>query len=154
MTPKGTEPGLQVVLLAGGSGTRFWPLSRTDHPKQFLPLGGHAPLMVETWKRVRRLVPAKNIWVVAPERLAAKVRKTLPSLGRSRLILEPSPRDTAPAIALGCATLWRRNPDSVVAVFPINTTPAALRRLTEWASGPWKSSDGKSLPQRVTKPSQ
>ena len=118
MTPKGTEPGLQVVLLAGGSGTRFWPLSRTDHPKQFLPLGGHAPLMVETWKRVRRLVPAKNIWVVAPERLAAKVRKTLPGLGRSRLILEPSPRDTAPAIALACATLSRRDPESVVAVFP------------------------------------
>jgi len=130
VTPKGTEPGLQVVLLAGGSGTRFWPLSRTDHPKQFLPLGGHAPLMVETWKRVRRLVPAKNIWVVAPERLAAKVRKTLPSLGRSRLILEPSPRDTAPAIALGCATLWRRNPDSVVAVFP---TDHVVRNLDAFA---------------------
>jgi mannose-1-phosphate guanylyltransferase/mannose-6-phosphate isomerase len=130
VTRKGTEPGLQVVLLAGGSGTRFWPLSRTDHPKQFLPLGGKASLLVETWKRVRRLVPAKNIWVVAPDKLAAKVRKTLPSLGRSRLILEPSPRDTAPAIALGCATLSRRDPESVVAVFPTDHVVRDLDAFT------------------------
>jgi mannose-1-phosphate guanylyltransferase/mannose-6-phosphate isomerase len=118
VTSSGAESSLQVVLLAGGSGTRFWPLSRAGRPKQFLPLGGPEPLLVETWKRVRRLVAANDIWVIAPKSLAAKIRQALPSLGRSRLVLEPSPRDTAPAIALGCATIARREPDAVVAIFP------------------------------------
>ena len=130
MAPKGAKPGLQIVLLAGGSGTRFWPLSRTDHPKQLLPLRGKEPLLVETWKRVRRLAPAKDIWVIAPRSLSAKVRKALPGLGRSRLVVEPSPRDTAPAIALGCATLSRRDRDAVVAVFPTDHVVRDLDAFT------------------------
>ena len=109
---------LHVVLLAGGSGTRFWPLSRSRRPKQLLALVGRETLLARTWNRVRRLVPASRIWVVTPAALAAKVRRELPQLAQGRLILEPSPRDTAPAVALACATLARRIPDAVVGVFP------------------------------------
>lgn len=107
-----------VVLLAGGSGTRFWPLSRGRRPKQFLPLGGKGPLLVETWKRVRELVPPTRLWIVAPKALAEDIRRTLPGLRDDRLVLEPSPRDTAPAVGLACATVARRAPQAVVGIFP------------------------------------
>jgi mannose-1-phosphate guanylyltransferase/mannose-6-phosphate isomerase len=109
---------LHVVLLAGGSGTRFWPLSRTRMPKQMLPLTGGRPLLLETWRRVRRLVPAERIWVVAPAALVREVRRCVPRLTRGRLIVEPSPRDTAPAVTLACATVQRNDPGAVVAIFP------------------------------------
>ncbi len=107
-----------VVLLAGGSGTRFWPMSRARRPKQFLPLVGDEPLIAGTWRRVAALAPPERIWVVAPQALAADVRRSLGDLRRDRMILEPSPRDTAPAIGLACATIRRAAPDAVVGVFP------------------------------------
>jgi mannose-1-phosphate guanylyltransferase len=107
-----------VLLLAGGSGTRFWPMSRSNRPKQFLPLGGRDPLLVATWKRARRLTRADRVWVVAPAPLVNDIRSLLPDLAEDRLIVEPSPRDTAPAIALACATVAREDPDAVVGIFP------------------------------------
>lgn len=107
-----------AVLLAGGSGTRFWPWSRAKRPKQFLPLAGEEPLLVATWRRVRRLAPADRVWVVAPAALARDVRKMLPELRRDRLVVEPSPRDTAPAIVLGCAAVAASDPGAVVGIFP------------------------------------
>lgn len=109
---------LHVVLLAGGSGTRFWPLSRARRPKQFLALLGDRSLLEETWNRVRRLAPAEKIWVVAPEALAPSVRNALSELPRHNLILEPSPRDTAPAIGLACSRVRRRDPHAVTAFLP------------------------------------
>ena len=109
---------LHVVLLAGGSGTRFWPLSRVKRPKQFLPLAGKRSLLRATWDRARRLVPAERLWVVAPRALAAAVRREIPDLRRDRLVVEPSPRDTAPAIALACAVIARRDPRATTAILP------------------------------------
>jgi len=109
---------LHVVLLAGGSGTRFWPLSRQARPKQFHALTGKRSLLLETWKRVRKLAPVSRIWVVAPQPLAASVRAELPALRADRLVPEPSPRDTGPAIGLACALIARQEPQAVVAVFP------------------------------------
>ena len=109
---------LHVVLLAGGSGTRFWPLSRVKRPKQFLSLAGDRSLLSSTWDRARRLVPPARIWVVAPRTLAAAVRRELSDLRRDRLVLEPSPRDTAPAIALACAVIARSDPQAIAAVLP------------------------------------
>ena len=57
---------LHVVLLAGGSGTRFWPWSSSRRPKQMLPLAGPSPLLVDAWRRARGLAPASRVWVVAP----------------------------------------------------------------------------------------
>jgi mannose-1-phosphate guanylyltransferase len=118
MAGRRTLPAFHVILLAGGSGTRFWPLSRRDRPKQFLPLTGKSSLLAETWRRVRALAPPGRIWVVAPERLEDRVRDVLPRLRPENLVLEPSPRDTAPAIALACASLARRDPEAVAGVFP------------------------------------
>ena len=111
-------PPFHVVLLAGGSGTRFWPLSRKSRPKQFLPLAGDRPLLVRTWKRMRSLVPPSRIWVVAPADLRREVAELLPQLRADRLIVEPSPRDTGPAVALACATVADTAPSAVVGLFP------------------------------------
>lgn len=124
---------LHVVLLAGGSGTRFWPLSRGWRPKQFLGLAGPESLIAATWRRVSRLAKAETIWAVAPAALAGEVRKHLPRLRRDRLLLEPSPRDTAPAIGLACARIRDEDPDAVIAVFPtdhvIRDTAAFVRAV-------------------------
>jgi mannose-1-phosphate guanylyltransferase len=106
------------VLLAGGSGTRFWPLSRARRPKQLLALAGPRTLLAETWRRARRLAPASRIWVVAPAALAAAVRRELPELQRGRLIREPSPRDTGPAAVLACAAVRQADPQAIVGMFP------------------------------------
>jgi mannose-1-phosphate guanylyltransferase len=115
-----------VVLLAGGSGTRFWPQSRADRPKQLLALAGGQPLLVQSWERARKLAPAARIWVVTPAALAGAVRGLLPRLSRSNLIVEPTPRDTAPAVALACSTVAARDPAAIMAVLP---TDHVVRRL-------------------------
>jgi mannose-1-phosphate guanylyltransferase len=115
---RGESSRFHVILLAGGSGTRFWPLSRSSRPKQFLPLSGTRPLLVDTWRRARKLAPPERVWVVAPAHLARSVRRMLPELERRRLILEPSPRDTAPAIVLACATVEKADPGAIVGIFP------------------------------------
>jgi mannose-1-phosphate guanylyltransferase/mannose-6-phosphate isomerase len=109
---------LHVVLLAGGSGTRFWPLSRVKRPKQFLPLASDRSLLRATWDRARKLVPADRLWIVAPRALTAAVRRELPALRRDRLIVEPSPRDTAPAIALAVAVIARHDPRATTMILP------------------------------------
>ncbi|HEX4823350.1 MAG TPA: sugar phosphate nucleotidyltransferase [Candidatus Polarisedimenticolaceae bacterium] len=112
------RPDLNVVLLAGGSGTRFWPLSRAGRPKQFLHLLGDRSLLRATWDRARALAPASRIWVVAPASLSTAVRRDLPALRRDRIVVEPAPRDTAPALALACAAVARLDPEAIVAVLP------------------------------------
>jgi mannose-1-phosphate guanylyltransferase len=118
MARRATSAPLHVVLLAGGSGTRFWPLSRERRPKQLLALAGPEPLLTAAWKRARRLAPVSRIWVAAPRRLVSPVRRLLPALRQDRLIVEPSPRDTAPAISLACATVAGLDPEAVVGIFP------------------------------------
>jgi mannose-1-phosphate guanylyltransferase len=111
-------PAFHAVLLAGGRGTRFWPLSRADRPKQMLALGGADSLLAATWKRLRRLAPPRRSWVVAPRELAAAVRAELPELRPENLILEPTPRDTGPAAGLACAAVARRDPQAITGLFP------------------------------------
>lgn len=122
---------LHVVLLAGGSGTRFWPLSRAARPKQFHALTGRRSLLIETWIRVRKLAPASRIWVVAPKTLAASVRSELPALRADRLVPEPSPRDTGPAIGLACALIAKQDPQAVVAVFPTDHVVRDTQRFVD-----------------------
>jgi mannose-1-phosphate guanylyltransferase len=93
-------------------------MSRQRRPKQFLALGGAKSLLRQTWDRVRALAPPSRIWVVAPKALASAVRGELADLRKANLIVEPSPRDTGPAVALACAVVARRAPDAIVAVFP------------------------------------
>ncbi len=121
---------LHAVLLAGGSGTRFWPLSRARRPKQFLPLAGSEPLLAATWRRALRVASRERIWVVAPAALARDVRRALPELKRDRLIVEPTPRDTGPAVTLACATVAAADPGAIVGLFP---TDHAIRDVRAFA---------------------
>src|SRR5262245_29751314 len=103
---------IHAVVMAGGSGTRFWPLSRVKRPKQFLPLTGGEPLIAET---VKRLPPGWQSWVVCGKVHAPLVKKLLK---RTRVVVEPQARNTAPAIALATAHVAKRDPDAVIVVLP------------------------------------
>ena len=102
---------LHAVVMAGGSGTRFWPLSRAKRPKQFLALTGGEPLIVETVKRLGGL----PTWVVCGQGHAPLVKKLVK---RTRVVVEPQARNTAPAIALATAHVQHDDPDAVIAVLP------------------------------------
>lgn len=110
---------LHAVILAGGSGTRFWPLSRRERPKQLLALAGSRTLLQGTYDRARRVVGAEAIHVVtAGDELAAAAREQLPELDPWRLLVEPAPRDTAVAIGLAARLIAAEDPEAVLVVTP------------------------------------
>jgi mannose-1-phosphate guanylyltransferase len=120
-----------VVILAGGRGARFWPWSRAKLPKPLLPLHAGRTLLEDAWSRARRVAPASRIWVVVPADLAPGVRAVLRSLRNDRLIVEPAPRDTAPAIALACVRIAQTSARARVLVMPSDHAiddPAAWAR--------------------------
>lgn len=102
-----------ALILAGGSGTRLWPYSTAQTPKQLVPMLAGRSLLELSVERARAV--ADEVWLGAGEQLRGAVT-AVPGLAADRLILEPSGRDTLPAVALGCATILRNDPDAVVAV--------------------------------------
>src|SRR5208282_3136731 len=92
-----------IIILAGGRGERFWPVSREKMPKQLLALLGKHSFLQQAVDRVLPLVPAKNIFVITNEAQLAEVRKQLPKIPKQNLIAEPVGRDTCAAVALGAA---------------------------------------------------
>ena len=118
-----------VVIMAGGVGTRFWPHSRRRRPKQFLAVRGRSTLLQDTARRARALVPWARIVVVAPRELAPLVRRQLPALPRTNLVIEPAARGTAACLALAAAYIARRDPDAAMAVFPADH---AIRQVTRF----------------------
>ncbi len=113
-----SKPEIYAVVMAGGSGTRFWPASRRDLPKQYLSIASDEPLLVETWKRLDGLVPEARRLIVTAASQAEQVRALLPNLPRENLIAEPCARNTAPCIALASLEIERRAADSVQIVLP------------------------------------
>ncbi len=111
-------PPLHAVVMAGGSGTRFWPASRGARPKQFLPIGGGLPLIAATHARLRGLVPDENVLVVTAESQAALVREALPMLPPENVLAEPCARNTAPCVALAALEVARRERSGVQIVLP------------------------------------
>ena len=107
------------VIMAGGSGTRFWPLSRNAKPKQFLDVADTGKTFIRhTFERFSRIVPQENILVVTAEKYRDLVREQIPELLPENLLLEPYSRNTAPCIAYATYTLLKRNPDALVTVTP------------------------------------
>ena len=111
-------PRLYVLVLSGGAGTRLWPLSRRDRPKQFLNLIGDRSLLQDTVDRVAEFAPSERIFVVAPPEHRALIHEQLPDLSVDHLVVEPYPRGNAAAIGLAMAALAAFDSDAVVAVLP------------------------------------
>ncbi len=107
-----------ALILAGGSGQRFWPVSRDALPKQLLKLFGEKTLLELTVERLDGLVPSQNILVLTNTQQEATVRKLLPDLPKENIIAEPEKRDTAPAIALGVGWIAARAPAATMMVLP------------------------------------
>jgi len=107
-----------VIIMAGGRGERFWPLSREKMPKQLLSLLGKQSFLQEAVARVLPLVPAKNIFVITNEAQLPEVRKQLPKIPKANLIAEPMGRDTCAAVTLGAALVGARSTMGVMAVLP------------------------------------
>jgi mannose-1-phosphate guanylyltransferase len=109
---------LYSTILAGGSGTRLWPLSRACEPKFLHSLTGtDRSLLQATADRIRNLSAADRIYVVTGTAHEAAIRSQLPELPASNVLVEPSPRDSCAAVSLACAVLARRDPDAIMAVF-------------------------------------
>lgn len=115
-----------AVVMAGGSGTRFWPESRIARSKQFLDLTGRGPMIVETIRRIAPLFPERNVWVVAGEKDAPNLSPRLLGIPRGNLLLEPQGKNTAPAVALAAARIHRKDPDAVIAATPADHAVADL----------------------------
>ncbi|MFZ0806119.1 MAG: mannose-1-phosphate guanylyltransferase [Candidatus Sulfotelmatobacter sp.] len=119
------------VILAGGRGTRFWPLSRKKRAKQLLALDGKQTMIQQTVARLLPLAAAKKFWVITNEDLRPAIAKQLPKLPRPQLLAEPVGRNTAPAIGLAAFLLLRENPDAVIGMFPSDHVIADEKRFRE-----------------------
>ena len=113
-----STPTLYAVIMAGGSGTRFWPASTKARPKQFLPISGGLPMIEETFRRLEGLVPPERVLVVTAGSQAELVRAALPELPEVNLLAEPMARNTAPCVAWAAHEIARRDPDAVQVVLP------------------------------------
>ncbi len=106
------------VIMAGGSGTRFWPLSRSKRPKQFLALATEQPLIVETFRRMKGLAAPRDTFVVCGKAHQKAVRSMLKALPAGNVLVEPAARNTAPAIGLATLHVAARDPAGIVVVLP------------------------------------
>ncbi|HEX3727699.1 MAG TPA: mannose-1-phosphate guanylyltransferase [Pirellulales bacterium] len=109
---------LHAVIMAGGSGTRFWPESRSARPKQLLQLVSERTMIQSTVDRLGTLVPAERVMIVTSAALVDEISQQLPQLPRQALVGEPCRRDTAPCIGLAALLIARQDPDGIMAVMP------------------------------------
>jgi mannose-1-phosphate guanylyltransferase len=106
---------LKAVIMAGGSGTRFWPLSRKNRPKQFLPIAGDETMLEETVKRLLPLIRYKDILTISNAEQAKFIKRLLPKLPAANILVEPQGKNTAPSLILATASVYLKDPETVVA---------------------------------------
>ncbi|MCB9778091.1 MAG: NTP transferase domain-containing protein [Alphaproteobacteria bacterium] len=130
------NPPLFAVIIAGGRGTRFWPLSRRHRPKQVLALTGEHSLIRQTVDRLAPLVPAERVLVVTGPDMEAAVRAELPMLAPDQVLIEPSGRNTAPCVGWAAVEVARRaGPDALLAILPADHVIARPQVLREALAG-------------------
>ena len=125
------------VILAGGRGTRFWPLSRKRRAKQVLALDGDRTMIQQTVARLLPLAPAANLWVITNAELRPAIRRQLTRIKTQQVLAEPLGRNTAPAIGLAAFILLRRDPRAVLGMFPADhviTEQKKFRKIIEQAA--------------------
>lgn len=124
---------VHVVVMAGGSGTRFWPVSRHHHPKQLLRFAAADSLLAQTFARVRKLAEPERWWMVVGQSHAEACAEAVPALPRSHVLVEPVARNTAAAIALAAQAVRRADPSAVMVVLPadhfVRNAPALVAAL-------------------------
>ena len=108
-----------IVIMAGGIGSRFWPMSTPEYPKQFVDVLGRGMSMIQmTVERFAPLCPPENMWVVTSADYEAIVREQLPQLPVENILLEPHRRNTAPCIAYAVYRIRKQNPKANIVVLP------------------------------------
>jgi mannose-1-phosphate guanylyltransferase len=121
------------LILAGGRGTRFWPLSRRNRAKQVLSVLGESTLIEATARRLSPLIPPERLWVLTNAHLRAEIIRQLPQIPKHQILAEPDQRNTAPAIGLAAHILKSIDPDSVMGVFPSDHVILKPRRYLQFA---------------------
>jgi len=119
------------VILAGGRGTRFWPLSRKRRAKQLLALDGKQTMIQQTVSRLLPLAPARRFWIITNEDSQREIARQIPRLNKSQIIAEPVGRNTAPAIGLAAFILLRSDPEAVIGMFPSDHVIGDERRYRQ-----------------------
>lgn len=135
---------IHAVIMAGGSGTRFWPLSRRRTPKQFLPIVSDRTMVEETARRIRPLVPNERIYTIANGAQTRILRRLLPGVPARNLLSEPKGKNTAPSLILATAWVYLKNQEGVVVVLPSDhliTDNAAFLKKIEAAAAAARNED-------------
>ena len=124
-------PRFAPVILAGGSGTRFWPRSRRTRAKQVLALDGESTMIQQTLDRLLPLAAAEDVWVITNKLLDGVIAAQLPQVPRGNILSEPAARNTAPACALAAFLLEPAAPDTVIGIFPSDQVVKNQSRFKE-----------------------
>ena len=110
---------IQIIIMAGGVGSRFWPMSTPDYPKQFIDVMGAGRSLIQlTVDRLKPICPVENMWVVTNEKYIRIVKEQIPDMPVDNILAEPEARNTAPCIAYACWKIQKKHPDANIVVTP------------------------------------